>query len=198
MDPMLEEEYRMKKTFVFVMMMVLLCTLMASVASAATVEEKKESVRKAVGETLQELYTLQPAAKAAVEGNAGYAVFNNIGTKILISGSGKGKGMAVNNKDKTEIFMKMREVQVGLGFGIKEFSVVFVFETEEALNNFVNQGWEFGGQATLAATDNVSGGSMSGAASVSPGVWMYQFTKKGLAAEVTVKGTKYYKDSDLK
>ena len=161
-------------------------------------EEKKESVRKAVGETLQQLYKLQPAAKTAVEGNAGYAVFNNIGTKILITGGGKGKGMAVNNKDKTETFMKMLELQVGLGFGVKEFSVIFVFETEEALNTFVNQGWEFGGQATLAATDSVTGGSMAGAASVSEGVWMYQLTKKGLAAEITVKGTRYYKDGDLK
>lgn len=187
----------MKKALVFGLVAIMI-TLMSSVASAATVEEKKESVRKAVGETLQQLYKLQPAAKAAVEGNAGYAVFNNIGTKILITGGGKGKGMAVNNKDKTETFMKMIELQVGFGFGIKEFSVIFVFENEEALNTFVNQGWEFGGQATLAATDNVNGGSMAGAASVSPGVWVYQMTKKGLAAELTVKGTRYYKDGDLK
>lgn len=187
----------MRKLLAFGLVAVMF-TLMTSVASAATVEEKKESVRKAVGETLQQLYKLQPAAREAVEGNAGYAVFNNIGTKILITGGGKGKGIAVNNSSKTETFMKMVELNVGLGFGVKEFSVVFVFENEEALNTFVNQGWEFGGQATLAATDNVNGGSMAGAATVSPGVWVYQLTKKGLAAEITVKGTKYYKDSDLK
>ena len=32
---------------------------------------------------------------------------------------------------------------------------------------------------------------------VSPGVWLYQLTDTGLAAEVTAKGTKYYKDNDL-
>ena len=36
-----------------------------------------------------------------------------------------------------------------------------------------------------------------GAASVSPGVWMYQLTDKGLAAEITAKGTKYYRNDEL-
>lgn len=190
----------MRKLTVAFTMMLLVFVQANSLAHAATatVEEKKQSVRNAVADTLERLYTHQPQAKEAVEGNAGYAVFNNIGTKIFVTGGGKGKGMAVNNKDKSETFMKMVELQVGLGLGIKEFSVVFVFETAEALNTFINQGWEFGGQATLAATDDVNGGALAGAVSISPGVWMYQFTKKGLAAEITVKGTRYYKDGDLK
>jgi len=35
------------------------------------------------------------------------------------------------------------------------------------------------------------------AASVSDGVWMYQLTEKGLAAEISATGTKYYKDDGL-
>jgi hypothetical protein len=38
---------------------------------------------------------------------------------------------------------------------------------------------------------------MQGAASVSDGIWMYQMTDKGLALEITAKGTKYSKDDDL-
>jgi hypothetical protein len=38
---------------------------------------------------------------------------------------------------------------------------------------------------------------LQGALSVSPGVWMYQLTDKGLALEATAKGTKYWKNSDL-
>ncbi|MBK7324758.1 MAG: hypothetical protein IPI89_01040 [Propionivibrio sp.] len=47
------------------------------------------------------------------------------------------------------------------------------------------------------ATDGSSGGSYQGAVSVMPGVWMYQMTDKGLALEMTGKGTKYYKNDDL-
>jgi hypothetical protein len=33
--------------------------------------------------------------------------------------------------------------------------------------------------------------------SVAPGVYVYQITKKGLALQATVQGTKYSKDDDL-
>jgi hypothetical protein len=33
--------------------------------------------------------------------------------------------------------------------------------------------------------------------SISPGVWLYQLTDEGLAAELIAKGTKYYKDDNL-
>ena len=105
--------------------------------------------------------------------------------------------MAVNNATKNETFMKMVEVQAGLGFGIKKFRVIFIFETEEALHQFINSGWEFGGQATAAATTGKAGAAYQGAISVMPGVWMYQLTDKGLALELTGKGTKYYKNDDL-
>jgi lipid-binding SYLF domain-containing protein len=80
---------------------------------------------------------------------------------------------------------------------VKKFQVVFVFETADKLDAFINQGWEFGGQTTAAATAGDQGAALQGALSVSPGVWMYQLTDKGLALEATVKGTKYWKDVDL-
>ena len=38
-------------------------------------------------------------------------------------------------------------VQGGLGFGVAKNRLIFVFADEQALRNFINQGWEFGGQA---------------------------------------------------
>ena len=161
-------------------------------------EEDRTEIRQMVQDTLTRLYKAQPAAKTAVEKGYGYAVFSNTGVKILLAGSGKGKGLAVNNKTKQETFMKMLELQAGLGMGVKKFRVVFVFENQKAFDSFVNSGWEFGGQASAAAkTSPEKGGSMEGAASVSEGVWMYQMTDKGLALELTGKGTKYSKDDDL-
>ena len=159
--------------------------------------KEQQEIRTNTQKILQRLYKAQPAAKSAVEHSAGYAVFSNTGVKILLAGSGKGEGMAIDNQTKKEIFMKMVELQAGLGFGVKKFSVIFVFDNSKALDSFINSGWEFGGQATAAAKTSDKGGSMTGASSVSDGVWMYQMTDKGLAAELTGKGTKYYKDDDL-
>lgn len=162
-----------------------------------SIEERRQVVRDMAGDTLERLYENLPSARAAVESAAGYGVFSNFGMKIFFAGGGKGSGMVVNNKTKQETFMKMVEVQAGLGLGVKKFSVVFVFDEEQALNSFINQGWEFGGQATAAAKSGDKGAAYSGAVSVAPGVWMYQMTSAGLAAEITGKGTKYYKNAEL-
>jgi len=93
--------------------------------------------------------------------------------------------------------MKMREIQAGFGMGVKKFSVVFVFQNQKVLDDFINGGWEAGRQATAAAKSGDGGGWRQGAAAGGPGVWVYQMTDKGLALELTVKGTRYSKDDDL-
>ena len=166
-------------------------------AWGASKADKQKEVQKMSRETLAKLYRVQPSAKKAVEGAAGYATFSNFGMKIFVAGGGSGSGMAFDNRTKKATYMKMVEVQAGLGMGVKKFRVVFVFDTQKGLNDFVNSGWEFGGQTTAAAKSGDQGIAMTGAVSVAPGVWMYQLTDTGLAAEITGKGTKYYKDSDL-
>lgn len=166
-------------------------------AVAKTKAQKQADIRKASDQILARLYQARPSTKAAIKAAAGYATFSNFGMKILIAGGGKGQGLAFDNATKRVTYMKMVEVQAGLGMGIKKFSTIFVFETKNALDQFVNSGWEFGGQTTAAAKSGDKGGSYQGAVLVSPGVWMYQLTDKGLALELTGKGTKYYKDDDL-
>jgi lipid-binding SYLF domain-containing protein len=172
---------------------------LAVAGSALGADKAKEQaeVRKAAQDALAAVYKLQPSARKAVESAAGYAAFSNFGMKILIAGGGSGEGIAVNNKTKATTYMKMAEVQAGLGFGAKKFQVVWVFDTQKALDDFINSGWEFGGQATAAAKAGDKGAAYQGAVAVAPGVWLYQVTDTGLALELTAKGTKYYKDSDL-
>lgn len=159
--------------------------------------EQREAILKQNAEIMDRLYRLEPHAKELIDKSVGYATFSNFGMKILIAGGGSGSGVVMRKANPKPVFMKMVEVQAGLGVGIKSFTVIFVFENEKALNAFVNSGWTFGGQATAAAKYENKGGAYEGAANVAEGVWMYQLTDNGLAAEITAKGTKYYKDSDL-
>ena len=179
-----------------------LCTVAAifgssSAVQAASKEAQRVEVRKVSEQTLARLYKLQPVAKAAIEKSAGFATFSNFGMKLFLAGGGKGEGVAVNNGTKQETFMKMVEVQAGLGFGVKKFRLIWVFETQQALDKFVNSGWELGAQTTAAAQLSGQGAWATGAMSISPGVWLYQLTDDGLALELTAKGTKYYKDDAL-
>jgi lipid-binding SYLF domain-containing protein len=189
----------LEKPRVIIVALVCAFALLAHAEDDKAQEKAKEQgeIRTNTQKILERLYKAQPAAKTAVASGAGYAVFSNTGVKILFAGSGKGEGMAINNQTKKEIFMKMVELQAGLGFGVKKFSLIFVFDNDKVLDSFINSGWEFGGQATAAAKTGDKGAAMTGASSVSDGIWLYQMTDKGLAAEITVKSTKYYKDDDL-
>ena len=179
--------------------------LAAAVAAAAPAialaakdkDKERAEVRKAADQALAAVYKLQPNARKAVESAAGYAAFSNFGMKLLVAGSGTGKGIAVDNKTKAVTYMKMAEIQAGLGFGVKKFQLLWVFETRDALNKFVDSGWELGAQATASAKAGDKGASYQGAVAVSPGVWLYQLSGDSLALELTAKGTKYYKDKDL-
>jgi lipid-binding SYLF domain-containing protein len=141
------------------------------------------------------LYKAEPTAHAAIQKSAGYAVFNNMGTNLLLVSTARGAGVAVNTKSKQETFMKMASAGGGLGVGVKDYRVIFVFENDKAL--FLDSGWSGSGQADAAAKAGEKGGAYSGAAEVAPGVWVYQITKNGLALHLTLQGTKYYKDDDL-
>lgn len=160
-------------------------------------QKKREKTRKMSAEVLEGLYKAEPGSRAAIEKSAGYAVFNNMGVHVLVLSTARGSGLAVNNRTKQQTFMKMISAGGGLGLGVKDYNVVFVFETEEALARFLDSGWSGSGQADAAAKAGEKGGAYSGAVEVAPGVWVYQITKNGLALQLTLQGTKYYKDDDL-
>jgi len=160
-------------------------------------DKKRDKTRKMAAQTLKDLYKLKPTAQGAIEKSAGYAVFDNFGTNLFLLSTARGSGIAIDTSSKQETFMKMISAGAGLGLGVKDYSVIFVFENDKAYNNFLSSGWAGSAQADAAAKAGDSGGAYSGATQVSPGVWVYQITKNGLALQLTLQGTKYYKDDDL-
>ena len=182
------------KTIASILAVVLLS---ATSIAADDADTKMEKTRKMAAETLQDLYKLQPTSQASIQKAAGYAVFDNTGVNVLLVSTARGAGIAVNNNTKEETFMKMGSVGAGPGMGVKDYRVVFVFENDKALAQFLDSGWSGSAQADAAAKAGEKGGAFSGAVEVAPGVWVYQITEKGLALQLTLQGTKYYKDKDL-
>ncbi len=171
--------------------------VLASEQTPDEIQQTQDKIRQGSSDILDKLYDIAPSSRKQIASAYGYAVFSTFGMKLMVAGGGNGKGMAVSHKPKREVFMKMVSVQAGLGFGIKQTQLVFVFKTKSAFDQFVNSGWEVGGQVSVAATDGSSGLAIDGAVNVAPGVWLYQMTEKGLAAELAVKGTKFYQDANL-
>ena len=176
---------------------VLLVAGAAVMPSSRALADDAADIDRMAQSTLETLYAQKPSAARAVREAAGYAVFSDISTKILLAGGGGGKGVAVDNRSGAKTYMLMATVSAGLGLGISKSHLVRVFETREAFENFVNTGIELGANANLTVNPGAGGGLYDGAVEAAPGAWLYQLSDAGLAAELTVQGTKYFKDSNL-
>jgi lipid-binding SYLF domain-containing protein len=177
------------------LVLILLASGLASAGDSP--DEKRAKTRKMADQTLKDLYKMEPKAQAEIGKSAGYAVFNNMGTNLLLLSTARGAGIAVNSQTKQETFMKMISAGAGLGVGVKDYRVIFVFESDKAFTEFLDSGWSGSAQADAAAKAGDKGSAESGALEVAPDVWVYQITKNGLALQATLQGTKYYKDDDL-
>ncbi|RYZ92598.1 MAG: hypothetical protein EOO68_22535, partial [Moraxellaceae bacterium] len=116
-----------------------------------TPDEKRQAALNMRTEVLTNLYQLNPDARAQIAASPGYAVFSNANVSLLFASVGGGYGVVENKRLKKTVHMKMGEAGVGLGLGAKDFRAVFIFKTQESLEAFINNGWEFGGHVDAAA-----------------------------------------------
>ncbi len=162
-----------------------------------TVEEKRQAIQDMRAETLAELYEIHPYAKTQIAEAVGYGVFSNIGVNLFLLSTASGWGVVRGGAAGDNTYMKMYSAGIGPGLGVKDFRGVFVFTEEDALESFVESGWEASAQADAAAKSEDKGDAWAGAVDVAPGVRLYQLTKQGLALQATIQGTKFWKYDDL-
>jgi len=167
-----------------------------AVAAAKSVDERRKEIRAIRDDVLQSLYKERPETRQKIRQAEGYAVFSNLGVNLIFASVGGGRGVVVDKNGK-ETYMRMGTAGLGFGLGVKDFRGVFIFWDKDKMNTFIQKGWDFSGQADAAAKTTDMGGEISMAATVLPGVELYQFTKAGLALQATLQGTKYWQDRDL-
>ena len=181
----------------FAMLTVLLCMVTASTVFAASVAEQRAQIDELHEKTLQKLYAKYPHAQRVINECYAYATLSNTGIKIGLFGEAHGRGEAINNQTGEKVYLHMEELSAGLGLGAKEYDLIFLINTREAWDKFINGETRFGASAEASVDDGVSGGTLEGAEYVAPGVWAFQMTTKGLALEATLDGIKIYADKKL-
>ena len=172
-------------------------SLAAGTALAQDDKAKKQAeVRKATATSLAKFYKEDPKLKEAVTNAPGYAVFTTYGLSFLIGGAG-GKGLVQDNKTKKVTYMDMAQASAGLQIGASESETLIIFKSAQAMQQFVDKGWEAGGGATAQAGAGGKSVGPDAGANVIADARYYTLTKNGLQAGVAVAGTKYWKDKDL-
>ena len=181
----------------FAALTVLLCLLTATTALAKSADQQRAEINALHDKALRNLYGKYPSAQSVINQCYAYATLSNTGMKLGIFGDAHGRGVAINRSTGERVYLKMAEQSAGIGFGVKEYDLIFLINTREAWDNFLSGKIRFGANANAAANDGVTGDSVEGATYAAPGIWVFQITTKGLAVEATLKGTKIYTDKKL-
>ena len=162
----------------------------------ATLADRQGEVMKMHDDALEELYARDPVAKEKVERAAGHGVFSNIGTNLLLVTTEGGYGVAVDRETGGRTYMKMAGAGLGIGIGAKDTRLIFIFQTEDALDRFTSGSWAAGADADAAAKVSEAGGEQSVTAKTGD-VEVYTITRNGLALSATVDGTRFFRDRHL-
>lgn len=172
------------------------CASVGSAPSANEIDGKRQQVLNMRDAALSDLYKIRPYLRSRIAQAPGYAVFSDKNINLVLASFSGGQGVVTSNQTGQNTYMNMGEVGVGIGLGLKDFRTIFIFNDSATMDKFINEGWQFGGQADAAAVDDKEGGALAGQIVVD-NISVYQLTKRGLALQATVKGTKYWKSSTL-
>ena len=156
------------------------------------VVEARKAIDKNAAEALDRLFKLDRKAKALYDISYGYAVFDASKTSFLIT-LGKGSGVAVSIPDKKRTYMRMVTGGANVGAGVQFTQNIFLFETKESFERFVDKGWEAG----TAANANFGRDSADAQVRFVNGMALFQLAETGINLSADITGTKYWKDSAL-
>jgi len=187
----------MKNLFIGLFIPVILILSGCATIKGNTVAEQRKYVLDMRDSTLEKLYVAEPLAKSQIKSSAGYGVFSNINTNLFLLSTASGFGAVTERRSKKVTYMKMASAGGGIGLGVKDFRAIIIFRKKEDMQKFIDQGWEFSGQADAAFKSGDKGGAVSGAKSADLDVITYQLTESGAALQATLQGTKYWRHKDL-
>lgn len=179
------------------LMPVLMAVMLAACANmGATPDEKRQAILEMKQEALTKLYEMKPDVRSQVQSARAVGVFSNANVNFILASVGGGYGVISENSSGQNTYMKMGELGVGFGAGVKDFRLIMVFHDSDALERFYDYGVALGAQADVAAKAGEQGGAVGAEATID-NITIYQFTEAGLALQATIKGTKFWKDSEL-
>lgn len=157
-----------------------------------------------------------PNLKEKVENAPGYATFSTVNVNLLLLATARGTGLVVDNVKKKETYMNALSVGGGIGAGIKDLSVLIIFNSYETLEQFITSGWQFGVQADAALKSGEKGAAVGESVTVSEtgtnpsmskgvsevtntdaAMDIYKITEAGISAQATIGGVKFSRDEKL-
>ncbi|TEA80309.1 twin-arginine translocation pathway signal [Allopusillimonas ginsengisoli] len=171
------------------------CTTTLPQSQPKTMAERHASVDSRADDALNRLYEISPDARSAAAKAKGVLIFPKVLSGGIVVGFERGDGvLRVNGAPQG--YYTTAGGSIGFQAGAQSRAIVMLFMTQEALDEFRNSdGWTVGAGATVAVA-NVGANGVIDSETLSKPVVAFVTTNAGLAAGVSLKGTKIAKMVD--
>ncbi|NML34408.1 BPSL1445 family SYLF domain-containing lipoprotein [Paraburkholderia antibiotica] len=161
----------------------------SSGASPAANAGKRDTINAGIDSTLARLYENVDGSRDLVAKARGVLVFPSVIAAGFWVGGQYGEG-ALRVGGRTVGYYSTLAGSFGLQIGAQSKALVFLFMTQEALDEFLHsQGWAVGANATVAVLKVGANGAVDTSTATSP-VQAFVLTNGGLMAGVSLEGTK--------
>ncbi len=171
------------------------CTTTTPEGQPKTMAERHANVDSRADDALKRLYEVSSDARSAVAKAKGVLIFPKVLSGGFIVGIERGDGVLRVN-GKTDGYYTTAGGSIGLQAGVQSRATIILFMTQEALDDFRNSDdWTVGAGATVAIANVGANGSID-SNTLSKPVIAFVTTNAGLAAGVSLKGTKISKMAD--
>ncbi|WP_423757828.1 BPSL1445 family SYLF domain-containing lipoprotein [Burkholderia sp. NLJ2] len=160
--------------------------------NAATNASKRQAIDASVDGTLSRLYSTVKGSRELVAKSRGVLVFPDVLQAGFIVGGQSGNG-ALRVGGATVGYYNTSSLSVGLQAGAQSKAIVFLFMTQEALDEFRgSDGWAAGAGASVALVKMGANGAIDTTTATAP-VQVVVLTNAGLMGDVSINGTKVTK-----
>ncbi|RQR45629.1 MULTISPECIES: YSC84-related protein [unclassified Burkholderia] len=160
--------------------------------NAATNASKRQAIDSSVDATLSRMYSTVKGSRELVAKSRGVLVFPDVLQAGFIVGGQSGNG-ALRVGGSTVGYYNTSSLSVGLQAGAQSKAIVFLFMTQEALDEFRgSDGWAAGAGASVALVKMGANGAVDSNTATAP-VQVIVLTNAGLMGDVSINGTKVTK-----
>ncbi len=142
--------------------------------------------------TLERLYQTAPGSREMIANAKGVLIFPSVVGGAFVVGVEHGRGV-LREHGRNTAYYSTTGASIGWQIGGQSKAVVYVFNTQEALNKFKNSnGWQAGADAQVTVGKVGANGSIDTTTAQEP-VVSYVLTNVGLEAGVSLNGSKITK-----
>jgi len=173
-----------------------LCQCSSMKPEGGTPVEQRAFIDSETNAVVERLKKQDPKSVDDLANSEGVAAFKYASGKLplILGGLGAGSGYGVaydNAKTEDRTYMKVSKYNWGFGMGVKDQSVVFVFQDRAVFDKFRSGKWDGGAGAEATVKAGEAGGGIGGTATPKKGFNAYTLTEAGMSYGVTYQARRF-------